>query len=122
MPAFAGRTTQREDGTFLLDAFIPFAEVMQLIGISDVQAGDYVSLAGFVLSHRHELPRPGDHFTWNGWRFEVVDSDGRRIDMILLQRQRPASASGRSHNCVFPLSRLDELAVKELGRARSVAT
>jgi putative hemolysin len=81
------KITQREDGSFLLDAFIPFAEVMKLIGISDVQAGDFVSLAGFVLSQLHELPRPGDHFIWNGWRFEVVDTDGRRIDMILLQRQ-----------------------------------
>jgi CBS domain containing-hemolysin-like protein len=81
------KITRREDGSFLLDAFVPFAEVMQLIGVTDPQAGDYVSLAGFVLSQLHELPKPGDHFTWKGWRFEVVDTDGRRIDMILLQRQ-----------------------------------
>jgi putative hemolysin len=35
----------------------------------------------------HELPKLGDHFVWAGWRFEVVDMDGRRIDMILVQRQ-----------------------------------
>ena len=46
-----------------------------------------MTLAGFILSQLHELPKPGDHFVWAGWRFEVVDMDGRRIDMILAQRQ-----------------------------------
>jgi CBS domain containing-hemolysin-like protein len=33
------------------------------------------------------LPKPGDHAMWASWRFEVVDMDGRRIDMILAQHQ-----------------------------------
>jgi putative hemolysin len=82
------KVTQREDGSYLIDAFVPFSDVMQLIGMSEAPAGDYVSLAGFVLSQLHELPKPGDHFVCGGWRFEVVDMDGRRIDMILVQRQR----------------------------------
>jgi putative hemolysin len=61
--------------------------VMQLTGIGEAPAGDYVTLAGFVLSQLHELPKPGDHFVWAGWRFEVVDMDGQRIDMIMAQRQ-----------------------------------
>jgi putative hemolysin len=60
---------------------------MQLIGMSEAPSGDYVTLAGFTVSQLHELPKPGDHFVWGGWRFEVVDMDGRRIDMILVQRQ-----------------------------------
>ena len=48
--------------------------------------GGYVTLAGFILAQLHELPKPGDHLSWAGWRFEVVDMDGRRIDMILAQR------------------------------------
>jgi putative hemolysin len=35
----------------------------------------------------HELPKPGDHVVWAGWRFEVVDMDGRRINKIVAQRQ-----------------------------------
>ncbi len=81
------RVTQREDGSCLVDASLPFPDVMQLIGIVEAPAGDYVTLAGFVLSQLHELPKPGDHFVWGGWRFEVVDMDGRRIDMIMAQRQ-----------------------------------
>jgi putative hemolysin len=81
------KVTQREDGSYLIDASVPFPDVMQLIGVNEAPSGDYVTLAGFILSQLHELPKPGDHLMWAGWRFEVVDMDGRRIDMILAQRQ-----------------------------------
>ena len=81
------KVTQREDGSYLIDASAPFSDVMQLIGAREAPAGDYVTLAGFILSQLHELPKPGDHVVWGGWRFEVVDMDGGRIDMILAQRQ-----------------------------------
>jgi putative hemolysin len=86
------KVTQREDGSYLIDAFVPFSDVMRLIGMGEAPAGDYVTLAGFVLSQLHELPKPGDHFVCGGWRFEVVDIDGRRIDMILVQRQPDETA------------------------------
>jgi putative hemolysin len=81
------KVTQREDGSYLIEASVPFPDVMQLIGMREAPAGDYVTLAGFILSQLHEIPKPGDHVVWGGWRFEVVDMDGRRIDMILAQRQ-----------------------------------
>jgi putative hemolysin len=81
------KVTRREDGSYLIDASIPFSDVMQLAGIGEAPSGDYVTLAGFILSQLHELPKPGDHFEWAGWRFEVVDMDGRRIDTVLAQRQ-----------------------------------
>ena len=49
---------------------------MQLTRITEASSGDYVTLAGFILSLVHELPKPGDHVSWEGWRFEVVDMDG----------------------------------------------
>ena len=66
---------------------------MQLIGMGEAPSGDYVTLAGFVLAQLHELPKPGDHFVCGGWRFEVVDMDGQRIDMILVQRQPDETAA-----------------------------
>src|SRR5450755_795315 len=87
------KVTQREDGSYLIDAFVPFADVIQLIGMGEAPSGDYVTLAGFVLSQLHELPKPGDHFECGGWRFEVVDMEGRRIDMILVQRQPDETAA-----------------------------
>jgi putative hemolysin len=81
------KVTQREDGSYLIDASVPFPDVMQLIEITQAPPGEYVTLAGFILAQLHELPKPGDHLVWAGWRFEVVDMDSRRIDMILVQRQ-----------------------------------
>jgi magnesium and cobalt exporter, CNNM family len=87
------KVTQREDGSYLIDAFVPFSDVMQLTGMGEAPSGDYVTLAGFVLSQLHELPKPGDHFVYGGWRFEVVDMEGRRIDMILVQRHSDKTAA-----------------------------
>jgi CBS domain containing-hemolysin-like protein len=81
------KVIRREDGSYLIDAFVPFSDVVRLIGTREDLPGDYTTLAAFVLAQLHELPREGDHFAWAGWRFEVVDMDGRRIDMILVQRQ-----------------------------------
>jgi magnesium and cobalt exporter, CNNM family len=81
------KITQREDGSYLIDASVSFSDVAQLLGIAEVPPGDYVTLAGFILSRMHELPKPGDHVVWAGWRFEVMDMEGRRIDMTLAQRE-----------------------------------
>jgi Mg2+/Co2+ transporter CorB len=81
------KIAQREDGSYLIDASVPFPDAMRLAGISEAPFGDYVTLAGFILSQLHELPKPGDNVMWASWRFEVVDMDGRRIDAILAQSQ-----------------------------------
>ena len=39
------------------------------------------------------LPRTTDHATWDGWRFEIVDMDGRRIDKVLAKRETPQAKS-----------------------------
>ena len=40
--------------------------------IAGAPSGDYMTLAGFILSQLHELPKPGDHFVWAGWRFGMA--------------------------------------------------
>jgi len=47
---------------------------------------DYQTVAGFVLAHLRHLPATGEYVTVSGWRFEVVDLDGRRIDKVLANR------------------------------------
>jgi putative hemolysin len=42
-----------------------------------------------VLSQLAHVPQIGEHFHWSGWRFEVVDMDGRRIDRVLVQPPSP---------------------------------
>lgn len=76
---------RRDDGSWLLDGLLAIEEVESLTGLSDMgEEGDFHTLAGFVLSQVAHVPQVGEHFRWSGWRFEVVDMDGRRIDRVLL--------------------------------------
>jgi CBS domain containing-hemolysin-like protein len=84
------KVTRREDGSYLIQGAVAFPDVLRLIGVSAGPPGDFVTLAGFVLSRLDAIPKPGDHVTWAGWRFEVVDMDGPRIDMMLVQPQAGA--------------------------------
>ncbi|TKT80392.1 hemolysin family protein [Aquamicrobium sp. LC103] len=77
---------EREDGSWLLAGFMPADEMAETLGISLPQNRDYETLAGFVLSELNHLPKVGEHVKTLGWRFEVVDLDGRRIDKILASR------------------------------------
>src|SRR5690606_6453401 len=61
-------------------------EMAELLGISLPERRDYETVAGFVLSHLHHLPETGESVDAPGWRFEVVDLDGRRIDKIIARR------------------------------------
>ena len=50
--------------------------------------GSFNTIAGFMLSQLSHLPEVGDQFAYEGWRFEVVNLDGRRIDKILATRRK----------------------------------
>jgi putative hemolysin len=65
------------------------------LGIDLPEARDYATVAGFALSVLKKLPHEGEHFTSQGWRFEVIDMDGRKIDKLLASRikQAPAQTS-----------------------------
>ena len=52
---------------------------------AELPVGDFVTLAGFVLTQLGHVPETGDEFVWNGWRFRVVEMDGRRIDKVLVE-------------------------------------
>lgn len=47
------------------------------------ESGAYHTLSGFILMRLGRIPAVADHFSWHGWRFEVVDMDGNRIDKVL---------------------------------------
>lgn len=75
---------RRDDGSWLLDGRMPVDDVERTLGIHGMaEAGDYETLAGFVLERLGHIPDPGEHFAWRDWRFEVVDLDRRRIDKVL---------------------------------------
>ena len=73
---------QRADGSFLISGSMAADEFADLLGISLPDSRDYHTVAGFVLQSAGRIPGLGETFVHQGWRFEVLDLDGRRIDKI----------------------------------------
>ena len=76
----------RDDGSWLLAGWMPVDEMADQLGIALPAKRDYQTVAGFMLAHMRRLPAVSEHVEVSGWRFEVVDLDGRRIDKVLASR------------------------------------
>lgn len=79
----------RADGSLLVDGSLPVDDLRELLGgggLPGEDEHDYHTAAGMVIARFGRIPNAGEHFGWNGWRIEVVDLDGPRIDKLLLQR------------------------------------
>ncbi|MGE0151959.1 MAG: hemolysin family protein [Reyranellaceae bacterium] len=74
---------QREDGSWLLDGAMSLDEFRDKLQIEVPAERDYTTLAGLFLALYKRIPQPGDTIEHDGWRLEVVDMDGRRIDKVL---------------------------------------
>ncbi|RWC41117.1 hemolysin family protein [Mesorhizobium sp.] len=77
---------KREDGSWLLAGYMQADEMADVLGIDLPENRDYETVAGYVLAHMHHLPATGECVDAQGWRFEVVDLDGRRIDKLIATR------------------------------------
>ncbi|MBX3536346.1 MAG: HlyC/CorC family transporter [Chelatococcus sp.] len=77
---------ERGDGSFLIGGSLPADELADLLNLQLDPDRDYHTVAGFVLSVLKSLPQVGEAFEWQGWRFEIVDLDGPRIDKVLVAR------------------------------------
>jgi putative hemolysin len=80
------QAVQRADGSWLIAGSMPADEMFETLAMSPPPTRGYHTAAGFVLNHFGYLPAVGDSFVHGGWRFEVVDLDGRRIDKVLVTR------------------------------------
>lgn len=78
---------RRSDGTWLVDGRLRIGELERGIGASGLIDEEYTTVAGLVLYRMGKLPTIGDAVDYGGYRFEVVDMDGRRIDKILVAKQ-----------------------------------
>ena len=77
---------QRADGSWLFDGLIPVPELkdrLELKELPEEDRGRYNTLAGMVMLLLGRLPNTADAVEWEGWRFEVVDLDGKRVDKVL---------------------------------------
>jgi putative hemolysin len=80
------KVVERDDGSMWVAGWMPVDEFADRLGFSLRNDRDFETVAGFVIDTMGALPDVGDVITHAGWRIEVVDLDGRRIDKILVTR------------------------------------
>jgi putative hemolysin len=77
---------RREDGSWLVAGWMSADDLAEQIGVILPEKRDYETVAGLVINRLQHLPVTGEKVDAYGWRFEVVDLDGRRIDKVLATR------------------------------------
>ncbi|MFL1460754.1 hemolysin family protein [Roseococcus sp. DSY-14] len=90
-----GGAVQRHDGSMLLDGMMALDELRERLAEFEPppQSAAYHTVAGLMLALLQRIPREGDRIAHSGWRFEVLDMDGRRVDKVLAVREEaPAPA------------------------------
>jgi magnesium and cobalt exporter, CNNM family len=81
--------TIREDGSWLVDGLLNIdrlKEILEVDSMPDEESGHYHTVSGFMMTQLGGIPAVGEHFEWEGFRFEVMDMDGRRVDKVLIAR------------------------------------
>jgi putative hemolysin len=83
---------KRNDGSYLISGWMSAVEFASLLRFELPSSRHYQTVAGFLLSQFGRIPGVGDHIEVDGWRFEIIDLDGRRIDKILATKISEAPA------------------------------
>jgi len=81
--------TVRDDGSWLVDGLLNIdrlEEILEMDTTPEEESGRYHTVSGFVMTRLGGIPAVGQHFEWKGFRFEVMDMDGRRVDKVLISR------------------------------------
>ena len=91
---------QREDGSWLIEGNVGVERLKSVLDISDDLPGEdensFNTLGGFIMYQFGRIPRPTDHFTIAGWRFEVMDMDGNRVDKVLVSTATPQASAAKA--------------------------
>jgi putative hemolysin len=87
---------EREDGSWLVSGAASADLLSDRLGINLPGERDYSTVAGFALSVLKHLPDTGETFRHDGWRFEIVDMDGRKIDKLIASRPKRKQAETRA--------------------------
>ncbi|GAA5159652.1 hemolysin family protein [Viridibacterium curvum] len=77
---------QRDDGSWLLDGLIPIPELkdrLHLKAVPEEEKERYHTLSGMLMLTLGRIPDTADKIEWEGWSFEIMDMDGKRIDKVL---------------------------------------
>jgi putative hemolysin len=83
----APQIIQRDDGSWLVDGILlieDFKESFEIEELPGEKEGNFHTVGGFIITHLGRIPSAADSFEWEGYRFEVVDMDGNRVDKVLV--------------------------------------
>jgi putative hemolysin len=86
---------RRDDGSWLVEGMVTVDEIKDLTGLKALpgdESGDFHTLGGFLMARVNRIPATGDRIEVDGYRFEVVTMDGRRVDRVLITPPRPTKA------------------------------
>jgi putative hemolysin len=88
------QVVRRDDGTFLIDGMLGLDELKQVLGVSRLpgEDTDFHTLGGYLMARFNRVPMVADRLTAEGYQFEVVEMDGRRVDRVLVS---PVGSKGR---------------------------
>lgn len=99
----SGEVVRLNEGCWSFDGALPAHEVRDILEVDSPlpgeEQGEFETLGGFLMSRLERIPTIGDETEWDGFRFEVVDMDGRRVDRVLVCRageDNGAHAAGAS--------------------------
>ena len=82
---------ERADGSLLVSGAMAIDALAEKIEIKLPDDRDYATVAGHALEQFRRLPEEGEQFEDQGWEFEVIDMDGRKIDKLIVRAAEPAS-------------------------------
>ena len=85
---------QREDGSYLLDGLLDiddFKERFDIDVLPSEDDSDFRTMGGFVITYLGHIPKSGEYFDWQHYRFEIMDMDGNRVDKVMLMRREPSN-------------------------------
>ena len=83
---------ERDDGSWLVSGAASADLLTDRLGVKLPEDRDYSTVAGFALSVLKHIPETGEKFRHDGWSFEIVDMDGRKIDKLIVSRPRKRQA------------------------------
>ena len=92
--SYEPKVVERENGLLLVAGWMQVDEFAGRLSLRIGEDPDFATVAGLVLDHAKELPKVGQVVTVGGWRIEVVDLDGRRIDKLLVSRMPTDPSTG----------------------------
>lgn len=91
------KARRRDDGSWIMDAVLDIDEFKKILDLKalpgEVDSG-YKTIGGFVLHQLGHVPKEGESFVWENFRFEIIDMDRHRLDKILVSLKSPVESAG----------------------------